>query len=508
MKAFLLSAFLASALVSQAADWPTYGHDPQRTGWALGENTLNPGNVSQLELKWKTHVKNQSYQLSALTAPVIAAHVSTSHGERPVAYVAGTGNRLFALDVETGELLWEHDFHSHVRSAPGGWQQSFLCPDGITATPAIDRATNNLYVISEDGALYGLDLGSGRVNYGPVQFVAPFAKALSLNLVNGVLYTTLSQGCGGGISGIYSVELAHPLHPVLRQLLLSRTDTSGIWGRGGAVAGKNGRIYGSTADGNFSLVTGDYSNSVIAANLADLQLVDYFNPTNWEHLTHRDLDFGSASPVWFGWKNYNLLAAGAKEGVIYLLDADDLAGKDHATPLYASPRMGNDEQTFERHGIWGGISMARDADGQPWIYAPMWGPVAASAPSFPATNGAAPHGSIMAFRLAADGAGKPKLDPAWISEDFNLPDPPAIANGIVFAVSTGENAQQGRNVDRLLNTRPAVLFALDAKTGKTLYSSGSAFTSWVHFSGLAIAEGRVFAVDHDSNVYCFGLKGK
>jgi hypothetical protein len=27
----------------------------------------------------------------------------------------------------------------------------------------------------------------------------------------------------------------------------------------------------------------------------------------------------------------------------------------------------------------------------------------------------------------------------------------------------------------------------------------------VHFSGLAIADGRVYAVDHDSNVYCFGL---
>jgi hypothetical protein len=29
--------------------------------------------------------------------------------------------------------------------------------------------------------------------------------------------------------------------------------------------------------------------------------------------------------------------------------------------------------------------------------------------------------------------------------------------------------------------------------------------SWVHFSGLAVSNGRVFAVDHDSNVYCFGL---
>ena len=70
--------------------------------------------------------------------------------------------------------------------------------------------------------------------------------------------------------------------------------------------------------------------------------------------------------------------------------------------------------------------------------------------------------------------------------DFNLPDPVVIANGVVFALSTGENAQQeGGEEKRLLNTRPAVLYALDAKTGKELYNSGNAITGWVHFSGLA-----------------------
>jgi outer membrane protein assembly factor BamB len=56
-----------------------------------------------------------------------------------------------------------------------------------------------------------------------------------------------------------------------------------------------------------------------------------------------------------------------------------------------------------------------------------------------------------------------------------------------------------------LNTHRAVLYALDAKTGRLLYQSGDATATWVHFSGLAIAGGRVYAVDHDSNLYCFGL---
>ena len=61
---------------------------------------------------------------------------------------------------------------------------------------------------------------------------------------------------------------------------------------------------------------------------------------------------------------------------------------------------------------------------------------------------------------------------------------------------------------RSLNTHNAVLFALNAKTGEVLYQSGDAMGSWVHFSGLAIAGGRVYAVDHDSTLYCFGLPEK
>ena len=38
------------------------------------------------------------------------------------------------------------------------------------------------------------------------------------------------------------------------------------------------------------------------------------------------------------------------------------------------------------------------------------------------------------------------------------------------------------------NTQPGVLYALDAYTGKELYNSGKNISTWVHFSGLAIAD--------------------
>lgn len=513
MRSPLRTAVLSLILVSvaTAGDWTTFGHDPQRSGWASEETILNRENVSGLELSWKAKLKTNAYKLSALTAPIIASNVSTATGIRDVVYVAGVTGTVFALDARTGEELWTRTFHSVILPGKGGYQGTFLCPNGVTATPVIDRSTGILYVIAPDGSLYGLDLSGGNVRYGPVQFVAPFSKNWSLNLVDGTIYTVLTQGCGGGLSGFYSVDVGDRHRPLIRQLLLSNTDTAGIWGRGGPIIGKNGRIYGSTADGKFDPVAGDYSNSVVGASLRDLSLVDYYLPPNWSYLNTHDLDLGASSPVWFGWKNRNLLASGAKEGLVYLLDADALGSNDHQTTLFTSPKLGNDQNSCcEGLGIWGGLSTARDEEGQTWLFVPMGGPPSVHAAKFPVTNGDNPHGSIMAFKVVADPKTQsPVLEPAWISRDLNLPDPVVIANGIVFALSTGENArQEGGEEKRLLNTRPAVLFALDAKTGKELYNSGNTITGWVHFSGLGLANGRVFAVDHDSNVYCFGLKGK
>ena len=155
------------------------------------------------------------------------------------------------------------------------------------------------------------------------------------------------------------------------------------------------------------------------------------------------------------------------------------------------------------------------------VYGPIGGRLQRRPPPFPSMQGPNPHGCIMVLKLITDSTSmQPTLQPAWISGDFDVPEPVAIANGVVFALSTGENTVQvtGTSGDihekwklltdqqRRLHTHNAVLYALDATTGKVLYQSGDDIATWTHFSGLAIADGRVYAVDHDSNVYCFGLK--
>jgi outer membrane protein assembly factor BamB len=203
------------------------------------------------------------------------------------------------------------------------------------------------------------------------------------------------------------------------------------------------------------------------------------------------------------------------------MDAAELGGKDHHTPLFTTPRLGNDEDSFQGTGIWGGLSAWQDDKGDSWVYVPMWGPVSKHAPKFPMTNGPNANGSIMAFKVGGKES-KPILEPAWISGDFKVPEPVVIANGVVFALSNGENVNQTReggvifapkqtmlnDSQRKENTERAVLYALDAKTGKVLYQSGTAIDTWVHFSGLALANGQLYAVDSNSQVYCFGLKAK
>jgi outer membrane protein assembly factor BamB len=97
---------------------------------------------------------------------------------------------------------------------------------------------------------------------------------------------------------------------------------------------------------------------------------------------------------------------------------------------------------------------------------------------------------------------------------MNVPEPPIIANGVVFAVSNGENALQATEEGRIMTTGQrlksapghAILFAFDAESGNELYSSGDAISGITHFSGIAISNGRVYVTTFDSTVYSFGFE--
>ena len=151
----LLCLLPAVSQIAKAADWLTFAHDPQRTGWASEEHSISPETAGNLTLLWKTKIDTASKGLWSLTSPVVAENVSTKEGNRTVVYVAGVLGTVFALAADTGEELWRYTVKNFVESRAGVYvyQGGFLCPNGITATPVIDKNTNTIYVIGPDGML-------------------------------------------------------------------------------------------------------------------------------------------------------------------------------------------------------------------------------------------------------------------------------------------------------------------------------------------------------------------
>jgi outer membrane protein assembly factor BamB len=53
-----------------------------------------------------------------------------------------------------------------------------------------------------------------------------------------------------------------------------------------------------------------------------------------------------------------------------------------------------------------------------------------------------------------------------------------------------------------------VPYALDAATGKQIYSSKELIDSWNHYGGLALSGGRLYVSTYDGRVYAFGFGSK
>lgn len=509
---WLLLSFLliVSGASAQTGQWTTYGHDQQRSGFADDEHAFTPSNVSSLGMEWKTVVPNEPLFLTGLTAPLVVRGVKTAAGDKNLVIVAASSDHIFALDADSGDLVWKSDFsENEPRPQDGGW----LCPYSLNATPVIDAPRERVFVVASDGRLYTLALADGHPLLPPAEFVPAFSKMWSLNYADGVLYSSLSQDCNHVRSGVVAINPDAPGRPVARFYSAVANGGAGIWGRGGVSIGFNGFIYGATGDAPFDPPANEFGDTVLKLAPRTLQLSGYYTPSIWQYITRRDLDMGTSTPVIFRWHGRVLTAVGGKEGAIYVTDTAEMSGPDHHTAAYISPRYTNAKQTFEANGIWGEMSAWTEADGQTWLYVPSWGEPTDAA-KFPTSYRPVKSGSIMAFTVVPDADGKPTLKPAWISSDIAVPDPVAIAGGIVFALGTGENPQQVNNGDitqglpdrEKRNTGHAILYALDARTGKELWSSGDTMSGWAHFSGLAVADGKIFATTHDGAVYAFGLR--
>jgi outer membrane protein assembly factor BamB len=504
----LLGAAMSLAGIAFGGEWLTFSGNPQRTGWAKDETKLTRENVKGLKLDWKAKLDNEFRELNSLTVPVVVINLPTTKGFKDIVIVAGASDTVFGLDADEGKVLWHKKMQ--IEGSPKNPAGHWLCPNALNATPVVDKRSRTVYVLASDGKLHSLNFINGEDMAPPVQFTPPFAKTWSLNIVDNTLYSATSQGCNGVRSAVYAMNLSDPKRPVA-MFQSSPTGGAGIWGRAGAAVTSSGMIVVETGDGAYDAAAGKFPDTFLGLSAKDLKLVDYYTPANRAYITKKDLDMGNMSAIVFPYKQWELVAGGGKEGVIYLLDAKALGGADHRTPLFRSLLYSNQDVDFASRGFWG--AMASYTDGKDtWLLAPSWGAQTEGSPAFANVNGPAPGGSIMAFKLDVKDD-KPVLVPTWRSRDMEVPEPPIVANGIVFAVSSGENTRQVDSSGRLYSSKDrastpvgnATLYALDAETGKQLYSSEKSMPSFTHFSGLSISEGRVYVVTHDSTIYAFGL---
>ncbi len=510
----LLIPFFLGCVSASAADWLTDGGNPQRTAWQEDETIFTVENVHQTKLLWKIKLDNEPRQMHALLPALIAEKVATPQGTKEVALVAGVSDNLFAIDVERGELLWSKQFDLNWEPSPGMRPHYLLCPGGMTATPVIGPGGNAgeyiVYAASWDGRLRRLDLSDGEDLAPPAKFMPPNGKPYALNLMDNVIYTHSAQRCGGNPNMGYVYDL--------------NTDKVGSWGpAGGGMWGRTGPaisskkvMYTGTGDGIWDPENGVFGNGIIGMQMdpetGSLELYDYYGPTNAEWLFKRDLDM-QVTPAIFHYKGRELMVDAGKECVIYLMDLESIGGDDHRTPLYRSPLVCNEAVNFASAGVWGAMASWEDSDGTVWVLAPIWGPKHSQ---FHAAieHGEVTEGAIVAFNVEETEDGGLWLAPAWISGDMNRAEPPVIANGIVFAYGNGEDTHQAMPDVGLTNTAEeriagstnAVLYALDARTGKELWSSGDEIASWNHWGGISVANGRVYIGTYDGYLYCYGIE--
>jgi outer membrane protein assembly factor BamB len=510
-----LSCFLIASLYAfgGSADWLTDGGDAQRTGWQKDEHILTKDNVKNLKVLWKLKLDNQPREMHSLFPPLIVSDVQTASGPKQIAIEAGISDNLYAIDVEAGKVLWQKHFvYPPVTEGRGLDAGDPLCPGGQTATPIIgppDASGNRtLYALAGDGKLHFINVANGNEINPAVKFSFANAKAYALNMWKSIIFTTTSQRCNGSPNQVWAMDVNDPE----KRVMTFNPRSGGLWGRQGAAIDSTGTVWAPTGDGIYDPENRTFGNGLIGVRVEgkQLQLSDWFEPPNWSWMRKRDLDM-QVTPAIFNYKGQEFLVTGSKACRVYLIDTKAAGGDDHQTPLAQTPLMCNEEINFASAGIWGSMATWEDSAGERWILTPFWGPVHRKF-QVPLCYGPVTHGAVVAFKLQGE-VNSPRLTPVWMSRDMNRAEPPVVANGIVFAYGNGENTEQAYperglydySPERIKHSTHAVLYALDAETGKELYSSGDQITSFNHFSGLSVANGRVYITTYDSTLYCFGL---
>jgi len=486
------------------SNWPTIGADAQRTSWMRNEIKLSVAAMAKpvFQFLWKTKLDNQPVQLNALTQPLLLQNIISHKGFKALAFVGGSADVVYAIDYDLNRLYWKQRLNTTTRPA----NATVTCPGGLTAitraapvapsglpggrggpggpggpggrgpgqpAPPPPRVNpNNLpitsavYALSSGGMVHFLNPHVGEDIQPPITFLPPNAKAAGLILIDNVLYAATADNCGGAANGIWAMDLGSEGKTITRW----ESNGGSVVGTTGPTFGLDGTVYAATGAGESG--PNRFSNSVVALEPKSLKLRDYFTAQT----------AFTTAPVAFRFKDRDLLAAANSDGRIYVLDAKALGGSNHTTPLAHSPEYSPLPDTPSQ-----ALATWEEPNGTRWLLAPS-------------------RSAIVAFKVV-DQNGNVALEKGWASREIASPLPPTVLNDIVFALASGLPPADAKTTtaDRVKRADRAVLYALDGRTGKELWTSGNAITSFAHGVAPAAGDSQVYVVTYDGTLYAFGL---
>jgi outer membrane protein assembly factor BamB len=444
---------------------------------------------------WKRKLDSQP-----LTQPLLLPNIIAYKGFKALAFVGSASGSVYSVDYDLNRMFWEQKLKTSA-TAPAA------CSSGL---PAITKATqvapavggargqgggrgrgpvgpqiangrgggDNVFAISTGGMVHVMNPQIGTDQIPPVNFLPANANVIGSVLVDNVLYAATTGNCGGAANGVWAVDLVSDVKTV------TTYDAKGAVVAGSAppTFGTDGTVYISTGAGSSPV-----ANAVVSLASKTLAQKDWF--------TAGASPFTS-NPIVFQYKGKDLVVAANKDGRLYVLDSASIGGTDHKTALHQTSRFSSGTTDVT------GLSTWQDAGGTRWVAATLSGKVHADT-KFPMNNGAVAKGALVAFTVVDQNEAL-TLQPQWVSRDLASPVTPAVVNGVVFALASGE-AAGATPAQRVQRSAPAVLYALDASTGKELWTSGTTMTSFVRGIGPSAGDSQVYVVAYDGTLYAFGM---
>ncbi len=511
----LLTAGLIStavAVLPARADEVTVSQDTYRDGWDQNETTLDPASVNSPDFgqQFATTLDGQVYAQPLIIGDTLIAVTEN--------------DKVYGLDRATGAIQWTRDFGPAWPASTIGC--SDLTPNiGISGAPVYDPATGYVYVVTKvnDGAdamhphyyMQAVNPTSGAEKPGfPVAVgghpsndpTATFDPAYQgqrpgLLLLGGVVYAGFGSHCDYGSSWrgyVAGVSTSGVQTALWSDETGAGIKGGGIWASGGGLVSDGaGQIIFATGNGEQSTVPapgpgdrppGDLAESVVRLHVnadGSLSATDFFCPANAPTLDANDTDFGSGGPMalpdGFGGINRNVLVQMGKDGRLFLLDRDNLGGRQQGP--------GGTDNVL---GVLGPYK------GQ-WGHPSFWGGDGGYV--YLVGNG----GPLLAFKYGASGTGDPALTQVGASVgtfNYTSGSPVVTSNGttpgsaVVWVVwssgPTGANAEL-----RAYAAEP------DGSGHLTQLWSGPIGTA-VKFTTPATSGGRVYVGTRDGKILAYG----